>query len=255
MLVLILFVYKHDKQYTKCIEHLFISLLPRWPCKVLFFLGFLFPGVNWVSFLAVRSLKSTGLSCHVWSFWRKPQCIRTNDPFMYIVLQITLCLLQRTTACKLHYLQTYQQLWARLFVEKTLLRFTFYEPQFCFYNCELFSSWFDLPTPPPQKKKHKMQGKDYRTQFQFGNGALFGASYIQVCVWSSNAILLRFAWITYIFTWRNRILLTCLWLMMSIVFYWLGDCRALDTSFAYIFFYFVDKISIGNLELFNTART
>ncbi|KAK2659068.1 hypothetical protein Ddye_005601, partial [Dipteronia dyeriana] len=23
-------------------------------------------------------------------------------------------------------------------------------------------------------------GKDYRTQFQFGNGALFGASYIQV---------------------------------------------------------------------------
>lgn len=74
---------------------------------------------------------------------------------MYIVLQITLCLLQRTTACKLHYLQTYQQLWARLFVEKTLLRFTFYEPQFCFYNCELFSSWFDLPTPPPQKKNTK----------------------------------------------------------------------------------------------------
>lgn len=155
MLVLILFVYKHDKQYTKCIEHLFISFLPRWPCKVLFFLGFLFPGVSWVSFLAARSLKSTGLSCHVWSFWRKPQCIRTNDPFMYIVLQITLCLLQRTTACKLHYLQTYQQLWARLFVEKTLLRFTFYEPQFCFYNCELFSSWFDLPTPPPQKKNTK----------------------------------------------------------------------------------------------------
>ncbi|KAH9771815.1 mitochondrial import receptor subunit TOM40 [Citrus sinensis] len=35
------------------------------------------------------------------------------------------------------------------------------------------------PPPPPPPPKHKMQGKDYRTQFQFGNGALFGASYIQ----------------------------------------------------------------------------
>lgn len=41
MLVLILFAYKNDEQYTWCIEHFFISLLPRWHLRSFFCSSFL----------------------------------------------------------------------------------------------------------------------------------------------------------------------------------------------------------------------
>jgi hypothetical protein len=48
------------------------------------------------------------------------------------------------------------------------------------YRCQLYSRWIIMLLFLLILLFHLIQGKDYRSQLQLGNGALFGASYIQV---------------------------------------------------------------------------